>query len=182
LNNDLQILKQTGQSLMELVVGIGLVTIVAGALAIVTVNSLNNTRHSKNQVQATKLAQENLEKVRTIKNNNYGVCLQNNTGGICSTWEDIWPIQFGKIATTCTTGCTFRIVNSCNTAGAGGMPLCLEYINPAPASRADLGNGFTGVILIEDEGPSQKRVTSRVFWSGASGESSSDLATIMTRI
>lgn len=172
---------EKGQSLMELVVGIGLVTIVAGALAIVTVNSLRNTQFSKNQVQATKLAQENLEKVRTIKNNNYGVCRQSDPGGICSTWEDIWPVQFGKQSTTCIEGCTFKIIGTCSTVGAS-QPLCLQYIDPGTASRANLGNGFSGVIIIEDEGVLQKKVTSRVFWSGASGESSSDLATIFSKI
>lgn len=107
-------MKQRGQTLMELVVGIGLVTIVAGAIAIVTVNSLRNAQYAKNQVIATKKAQENIEKVRIIKNNNFGVCTQSNiqAGASCARWEEIWGSQFGKLTTACN-GCTFKIVNSC---------------------------------------------------------------------
>lgn len=175
----------SGQSLMELVIGIGLVTVVAGAIAIVSINGLQNTQFAKNQVQATKLAQESLEKVRTIKNFNYGVCTRSQVelGGACSIWTNIWSMQFGE-ETTCQ-GCSFALfdngVNTCTVNTGTGTttttPFCLKY----SAARADLGNGFTGQVFIEDEATSQKRITSRVFWTDSSGEHSSDLVTILSR-
>lgn len=177
---------------MELVVGVGLVVVVAGAIAITTIQSLKNTKFSKNQVEATKIAQGNIEKVRTIKNSNFGVCKQSEQpqpGTVCSSWADIWTIAFGKQMTTCTNGCTFKIVNGCDISNGSTTetkPFCLSYIDPAIANRANLGNGFTGVVVIEDESAlvftTQKRVTSRVFWTDSTGEHSSDLVTILSRI
>lgn len=175
-------LNNEGQSMIELVVGIGLITVVVGALAVVTINSLQNTQYSRNQVQATKLAQENIEKARTIKNSNFGVCTQDDMTQVlsCSTWDDIWPIQFGEMETTCVNGCTFNMFNglgNCPLKSGGNSPFCLKF----SATRADLGEGFTSEIIIEDEAPSQKRVTSRVYWNDASGEHASDLVTVMSR-
>lgn len=178
-----------GQSLLELVVGMGLIVVVVGAMAVVTINSLQNNQFAKNQVQATKMAQENLEKVHTIKRTNFGVCTKTNvdTGSNCSNWEDIWTISFGTIASGCitnATGCTFNLVNNC-TVDTGGTPstvvkpFCLRY----SATRAvDPGGILTSQMIIEDEADSQKKVTSRVYWKDSSGEHSSDLATILTRI
>ena len=181
-----------GQSLLELVVGIGLVAVVVGAIAIVTLSSLRNTQFSKNQLQATNLAQQNLERVRTIKNSNSGVCLQNqNPGGdppvYCSVWEDLWAVNFG---TTCSAGCTFEVkINSedCEIGADKFTGLCLKY-NP---ERVSLGLLSTQIIIEdEDDGngvpdagdvDTAKRITSRVFWTDSSGEHSSDLVTILSR-
>ncbi len=175
---------QSGQSLMELVIGIGLVVVVTGAIAITTIQSLQNTQFSKNQVEATKKAQENIEKVRTIKNANYGVCTQTQVAAlppiVCSTWDDIWTTTFGS-EPSCSNGCTFVIQESCNVSSGGATqakPICLTY----SATRATLPNGFTSQITIEDEAPSQKKVTSRVYWTDTTGEHSSDLVTIMSRL
>lgn len=160
---------QRGQTLLELVVGMSLITVVIGALAIITTYSLRNSQFSKNQSQGTQLAQENLEKVRTIRSANYGVCL--NGQSVCSTWDEIWPVVFGSD--------TF-VLQPCTAAGIL-KPFCLTY----SAVRADLGNGFSGQIIIEDEPGSpatQKRVTSRVFWTDNTGEHSSDLVTVFSKL
>lgn len=173
-------LKLRGQSLLELVVGIGMIGAVITALAITTTYSLRNTQFSKNQSQATKLAQDNMEKVRAIKSANYGVCTKDQT--ICSTWEEIWDVNFGP-AGTCidAVGCTYELKNNCMVTGNMEVPFCLSY-NPA---RTDLNNGFTGQILIEDEtgaAKTQKRVTSKVFWTDTTGEHSSDLVTVFSKL
>lgn len=167
--------------MLELVIGIGLVAVVVGALAIVTTNSLMSAQFSKNQVLATKKAQENLEKVRTIKKSGYGVCTISDPISSCSAWEDIWTANFGTVAANCVTnntGCTFILVNNCYLYNGEQKPFCLRY----SATKADLGNGFTGQIIIEDETFNQKRVTSRVYWTDSSGEHSSYLVTVLTRI
>lgn len=176
-----------GQSLLELVVGISIVAVVLIALVVTTTYSLRNTQFSKNQSLATKFAQENLEKVRTIKIANYGVCLSGQT--TCSTWEEIWATTFGTYVpgSGCTiTPCTFYIPvppadPTCTTIGPTTKPVCLKY----SASDANLGNGFTGQIIIEDEAgaaTTQKRVTSRVFWTDTTGVHSSDLVTVFSKL
>lgn len=163
-------LEQGGQTLLELVVGMGLIAAVITALAITTTYGLRNTQFSKNQALATKLAQENLEKVRTIKSANYGVCLQNELLSNCSSWESIWSISFG-------TGSRFVIENGC-TVSASTEPLCLKY----STDFADLGNGFTGEVILADEASGQKRVTSRVFWTDTTGQHKSDLVTLFSKL
>jgi hypothetical protein len=152
-----------------------LIAIVVGALAVVSINSLKNTQFSKNQALATKFAQDNLERVRTIKNANYGVCGQGESTNNCSTWNDIWPTQYGS-GGTCN-GCKFVIQDSCTVRTGEVRPFCLVYNQ----TRADLGDGFTSQITIEDEAASQKKVTSKVYWTDSSGEHSSDLITIFSK-
>lgn len=168
-----------GQTLLELVVGMSLITVVIGALAITTTYSLRNTQFSKNQAQATQLAQENMEKVRTIKSANYGVCLTNRTP--CLTWEEIWDVTFGSSESCTAVGCTYIPTNNCTVTGNITKALCLTYSeNPV-----DLGNGFTAQVIIEDEpglSNTQKRVTSEVFWTDTTGKHSSDLVTVFSKL
>lgn len=177
-----------GQGLMELVIGLGLISIVASAIAIVTTNSLRNSQFSKNQTQATKIAQENLEKVRAIRNTNFGVCtksqMQSNSN--CSPWDAVWSHHFfGKVDTACfpPVGCTY-ILGPCTVdydppTSDASQPFCLKYdTNRSVPAGFD---GFTYQIILEDEDVNQKRVTSRAYWSDATGEHSSDLVTIFSR-
>lgn len=178
--------------MLELVVGIGLIAGVITAMVITTTYSLRNTQFSKNQSLATKLAQENLEKVRTIKIANYGVCLSTEDPLVdCSTWEEIWSTSFGSYG-TCTTppGCTFKFSNNCITSGASGNvtnvtnPICLVFASSAvPFGAAD--SVFTGYVILEDEAgavTTQKRVTSKVFWNDSTGQHSSDLVTVFSKL
>ena len=61
---------ESGQTLMELVVVIAVSTIVIGALVFATIASLRNVQFSKNQSQATKLAQEAIERLRASRDRN----------------------------------------------------------------------------------------------------------------
>lgn len=172
-----------GQSLLELVVGVSMIAAVITALAITTTYSLRNTQFSKNQSLATKFAQENMEKVRTIKSANYGICVQNVTP--CKTWEEIWtePLLFGTVSSCTALGCKYVIINNCTVTGSIVKPFCLSY-SPTLANL-DASNLFTGQILIEDEtgaARTQKRVTSRVFWTDTTGQHSSDLVTVFSKL
>ncbi len=174
-----------GQTLLELVVGLGILLVVLGAAAISTTQGLRNSQFSKNQAQATKLAQENMEIVRTIKNSNLGVCLSGQGTTSCLTWEGIWTNNFGNLPACAnpTATCTFEIRNNTCTLAAGGTkPICLVYKNtPAVLS----GGIFSYQVYIENEDLAlpliQKRVTSRVFWTDSTGQHSSDLVTVFSR-
>lgn len=171
---------QNGQTLIELVVGLGLIAVVITALAITTTYSLRNTQFSKNQTLATKLAQENMEKVRTIKIANYGVCLQGQPTSACSSWEEIWAHPFTL------TGEEYTIIGGCTINGQF-KDYCLQYKNLS--APWDLLNGFTGLVIIAGENNgsggenlNQKRVTSRVFWTDTTGQHSSDLVTVFSKL
>ena len=179
---------QRGQNMLELVLGLGLIAVVSMAISIISVNSLQNTQFSKNQTQATKLAQEIMEKVRTVKNSNFGICSQSQVAAgpsaVCTNWEQVWADQFGTFETNCVSNqtCTYVLGTSCltpvGTSASETNPFCLKH----SATALDLGNGFTGQVFIEDEQTSQKRVTIRVNWTDTSGAHMSELVTILSRI
>ena len=62
--------KNTGQSLVEMVVAIAVVLLVILALVAVTTVSVRNASFSRNQALATKYAQEAVEKVRAYRDQN----------------------------------------------------------------------------------------------------------------
>lgn len=177
-----------GQSLLELVVGISLIAAVLTALVVTTTYSLRNTQFSKNQSLATKFAQENLEKVRTIKIANYGVCLNGQDPLVnCSTWEeDIWvKNDFGNLP-TCddlpSPTCTFEFRNAGCTVGGETKDPCLIY-KTTPSVFPGSPTVFTYQIYIENEVPNQqKRITSKVFWTDSTGQHSSDLVTVFSKL
>jgi Tfp pilus assembly protein PilV len=59
-----------GQSLIEVVVAIAVVIIVILALVAITTVSIRNANFSRNQALATKYAQEGIEKVRALRDQN----------------------------------------------------------------------------------------------------------------
>ena len=65
----ISIFSHKGQSLLELVVSVGLLVVVVTALAVTMINGLRNSQFSQNQSQATKLAQEGLDGVKNVKVN-----------------------------------------------------------------------------------------------------------------
>jgi hypothetical protein len=197
LNESLKLLmtknqQQEGQSLLELVVGVGMLTIVVSGIAVVTLSSLRNTQYSKNQVQATKLAQQNMEIIRTIKNSNFGVCLQSDPspqGSSCTAWENIWDVTFGVYSSPagCSiTSCTFNIMNNGCTVRTGAAttevkPICLGYSAARGVGTGALSS-FTTDIIIEDEAVGQqKKITSKAYWMDPTGEHSSNLVTVLSK-
>lgn len=165
--------EQAGQTLLEIALTLGVAVIVASAIGIITFNGLKNSQFSKNQAQATKLAQEGLEKVRAIRDRDYTACTIENQPSSCQVWSSFWDF-------TCSPSCTFvltDVAGKCSD-GPGGIKFCLitsrepETLNPAQFKRQ---------IIISDEGVSQKRVKAQVFWNDASGKHTSDLVTILAR-
>lgn len=59
--------RQAGQSLLELVVSMAVAILVLGSLAFAIITSLRNAQFASRQTQSTKLAQEALEKVRSLR-------------------------------------------------------------------------------------------------------------------
>jgi len=59
--------KDQGQSLIEMVVAIGIVIVIIVALVAVATISINNANFSRNQALATKYAQEGIEEARKLR-------------------------------------------------------------------------------------------------------------------
>lgn len=58
-----------GQSLLEVLLGLALASIVIGAITITILSSLNNAQRSRDQNTATQFAQQGLEGMRQFRNN-----------------------------------------------------------------------------------------------------------------
>lgn len=159
-----------GQSLMELIIVMAVAIIVIGALTVVTISSLRNANLSRNQLQATKFAQEGIEKIRSIRDRD-GTVITNFGGVPRNKFSQLWDV---KLIQDCTSQpCNFLLNSSDNT---------LTQNNTAFES---LAGGFERRIQITDENPTyqnRKTITVIVNWIDFAGTHESHLRTILGRI
>lgn len=161
-------LSEKGQSLMELVVVVAVAVIVVGALTFATIASLRNAQFAKNQIQVTKLAQEGLEKVRSLRDRDGPVDYIRADSTRTQKFSDLWGITFA-----CPANCYF-FFNSQGTL-TGGTQTNFEKIEP----------NFKRQFQIEEEGSdpvAQKKITTKVLWTDFSGDHESKLTTILRKI
>lgn len=155
---------------MELIVVITVAITVIGALTFATLSSLRNAQFSKNQTQSTKLAQEGLEKVRTIRDRDGSVTFT-YSGGTTTKFSDLWSIT-GGMSNSCNP-CYFKL-NSDGTSLTGVTDVDVESL------------GFLErQILIWDKSSSyqvEKMLSVIVKWTDFSGSHQSQLTTILTKL
>jgi len=196
-----QISNNNGQTLLELVVVIAVIIIVVGALTFATIASLRNASFSQNQVQATKLAQEAIERVRIGRDRNKNIVglvvdgknvfswdgnnapCRDNTGSI---WCNQININCGNTNLNPPIYCFFNI----NSEGEL-LHLTAYGKNPDNPNQSILPPGaesippFTRAVIISDH-PStkdiQKTVTAVVTWTDISGFHESRLTTILSKL
>jgi prepilin-type N-terminal cleavage/methylation domain-containing protein len=72
-----------GQTLIEVLVALGIIAVVATALSAVVVTSMGNARFSQDQNMATQYSQEGLEIMRQIRDNDYVAFRNLNNGNYC---------------------------------------------------------------------------------------------------
>ncbi len=172
-------LNSDGQTLLEVIIVATVAILIIGAFAFATISSLRNADFAKNQAQATKLAQEGIEKVRSIRDRGDPI-----TGGFTidsfaiDSWkdDDLWR----QISHTCLApiNCYFKL------SGAN-----LQFIgtgNDVPTSAEPLGdNKFKRAIILSDDPVSyqdRKNVVVIVRWTDFSGDHQSQLTTILRRL
>jgi type II secretory pathway pseudopilin PulG len=90
---------QKGETLLEALVALAIISVVITAVASVVTASLSNAQYNENQTQATKYAQEGLESVRKIRNQNY-VAFRNINGLFCFGKGQT---SLGSVQTACST-------------------------------------------------------------------------------
>lgn len=177
---------ENGQSLMELIVVIAVIVFVVGALTFATIASLRNAVFAQNQAQATKLAQEGLERVRVGRDRNEEISALPDVSDCpnVDSWNGdttAYPIWSCKIYNTCGSGgdCYFNVSSS----GA------LNYLTSSPtfptAGTESIPPMFNRAIMILDDSTtysSQKTVTAIVIWRDVSGSHESRLTTILRKI
>ncbi|MBI4037373.1 type II secretion system protein [Candidatus Daviesbacteria bacterium] len=192
--------KQSGQSLIEVLVGLSIAAVVLGGLLISIMVSLKNAQFAQNQARATKYAQEAIDQIRAIKERNstvtfaavvVGSSCQGATacnGNTSCKFKHLWfcslPLTEGasSFKSPCTvkplggvSGCYFNL-------SADGLNL--NEPNSPDLVNQSLSGGFSRQILLSDPGfplyGTEKNVNVKVKWSDSSGEHESNLETVLT--
>lgn len=152
---------QKGQSLLEVVVTIGVLVVIVTGLTVVTINGLKNSQFSKNQLQATKLAQAGLEEVRTIKNRNCPVIV----GEDSYWWFNAPSLVWGESKVDNT---NFQIILNNSQ--------CELKQNSNPDT---FNNQFKRFVEMRNDPAGGKLITVRVSWSDFSGSHEAKHVTIL---
>lgn len=159
-------LNESGQTLLEVLVAFVVAALVVGAIVITTLLSLRNAQFSQNQLQATKLAQQAIEEIRTIRDRddpqiNYPSSLN--------------PTKFSVFLSHpeyCLDPCYFSLSDS-----------SLNLTAISDTKPQSIGGGFSRQIIIQTTtgGLNQKTVGVKVSWVDASGSHESYIQTVLSK-
>lgn len=161
-----------GQSLLEIIVILGVIMVVVIGLVVVAVNSLRNSQLAKNQIQATLFAQQAIDNVRTIKGSN---CPLKYSGTDYS-----WVGSTGNVVW----------INRESLAGLYKTRLDASncWLEAVLAEEEIAGTSFKRKIEIAkdaggigDSGSSGITVKAIVSWNDLSGPHQSMISTILTK-
>ncbi|MBI2196752.1 hypothetical protein HYU45_04060 [Candidatus Daviesbacteria bacterium] len=162
-----------GQSLLEVIVAATVGILVVSALTFATIFSLRNASFAKTSAQATKLAQEGIEKVRSIRDRDQDgkVSYSVNQGDQRTEFSQLWDISFA--CPPANNNCYFYLSSS--DVLTGGTGTNFEEIPNSPFKRQ---------VQIEDDSPptEQKKITVLVTWTDFSGAHESRLTTILRKL
>lgn len=179
---------ELGQSLMEVVVVLAVGMIVISALVFATIASLRNAQFSKNQVIATKLAQEGIESVKFIRNsdNQDSIRLDSSIdpNQTMNNFSKLWEVNFRD---HCGSGVEINVVYPCyfKLTGVGSQSPVIEQVHLEADRYESLEGGMKREVQIKDsdQGYNQEKVvTVIVKWTDFSGEHESKLTTILRKI
>lgn len=191
---------EKGQTLMELVVVISVMVVVVGALTFATIASIRNASFAQNQLQATKLAQEGIERVRTGRDRIQQITI---SGTEVTSWNSdltdagsIWNYRLSGISGLCESKqsegkCYFNISSSSKMQNIGfnltsfpeqlaeGIPTDKPVFRRVVTLSDDL-NEYGN--FSDDDYQNAKRATALVKWTDFSGSHESRLTTILRRL
>lgn len=164
--------KEAGQSLVEVLIALIVVSMLASALIIAIITGLKNSQFAQKQTQATKFSQDAMDKIRTIRDRDGNVTFKGTT----ATFSALWNQNMSSM-TNCQGSCYFKLVSS-------GSEVYLTDSGAGPLVYEDLGEGLSRQIIIDDTASlyqSEKNITVRVKWDDTSGSHESLLQTTLTK-
>lgn len=157
-----------GSTLIEVIIAATVGILVVTALTFATIFSLRNANFAKNSFQATKLAQEGVERVRTLRDRDGAVNYSGSPGA--DKFSELWRIAF-----SCSQESNCYFYFNASSVLTGGTSANLESVPP----------NFKRQFQIEDvagAGGNQKRVTVIVTWIDFSGSHESRLTTVLRKL
>lgn len=173
---------QSGQSLLELIIVITVTLIVITSLVFATLSSLRNAQFAKNQVQATKLAQQGLEKIRSSRDKNGDEIEANydtDPGNEINNWKGFWAYDINNVCGSTESGYYIFTDNrikfiNCQSSVADFLNFAEELVNDH-FKRAII---FDKTIVQAGKNI-QRTVSVIVTWTDFSGVHESRLTTIL---
>lgn len=193
---------ESGQSLIEVIIASLVGILVVSALTFATIFSLRNANFAKNSAQATKLAQEGIERVRTGRDKNQCISALDTT---VKSWNDnssnincpgpgsIWAYPITGSSNNCEnttlpgSKCYFT-VDSAGVLTNIGYAFVPTSTAPLPPSSELIPYGnliFKRAVILSDDSlgyTTQKKVTIIVGWNDATGNHESELTTILRKL
>ena len=187
---------EKGESLTEVFIAATVGILVVTALTFATIFSLRNASFAKNSAQATKLAQEGIEKVRAGRDRNSNI----NISGISTvdSWSGSKPIwgyqikQSGGCDNPLPAGTGGKCYFNINTDGSltnnvDGYAFVPTFALPIPSSAEQILYGnlkFKRAVILSDDSSysSQKTITVIVQWKDFAGDHDSKLTTILRKL
>lgn len=141
---------ESGQSLVEVLIGLSMAIIIVGALINMVVSSLRNSQFAKTSAQATKYAQEGIEILRTDRDRS-------------SDWGTF--VSARTVSLWCIPSANNWILGQCSSS------------NP---SHKISGTSFIRDVLVEVNDASSVMVTVTVNWTDQTGVHKSELSTLLS--
>jgi type II secretory pathway pseudopilin PulG len=158
--------KEQGQSLLELIVVIAVGTVIITAIVFSSISSLRNNQLAKNQAQATRLAQEGLEKIRIARDRNQTIA------GF--PFSSLWINTY-----TCPANCYFKF-------DSGGQLVTTSATQQEVFTTGSDLEPFKRLVIIEEpsSGASsiEQKFTVTVTWTDFAGPHESKQTTILRKI
>lgn len=161
-----------GQSLVEVVVASAVGILVVSALVFAAIFSLRNANFAKNQAQATKLAQEGMEKVRSNRDRD-GVVIFTHDLGTTAKFSDLWSV---RLYDSCILPCYFTFKPP---------PLSNDLNGGVITSYETLPNGMLRQVQMADDVnffDKEKTISVVVKWVDFAGAHESRLKTILRKL
>ncbi|MDO8573979.1 MAG: hypothetical protein Q7R77_04510 [Candidatus Daviesbacteria bacterium] len=180
-----------GSSLMEVIIATTVGILVVTALTFATIFSLRNANFAKNSAQATKLAQQGIEKLRTSRDRNSSISIYGTPVDSWSGSNPIWNYQI-KIAGGCenpSTGgkCYFNLNSVTDNLTNIGFAFVSTTNTPFPSLVEQVSYGnliFKRAVILSDDASytTQKIATVVVAWVDFSGSHESRLTTVLRKL
>lgn len=168
-------LNENGQSLVEVVIALGIAVIIVIAFTNATITSVRNSQYSKNQNLATKYAQESIELIRAIRDQN---TVGSVSGDSINTWGDLWGMNLKNRNPTPSgyTGYCFSL-NKTELTIATRLT-CTDDTD----ENLDGTNLFYRKINVTDDGIvlTKKQINVKVYWSDNRGQHKTEVSTFLT--
>ena len=169
-------IKESGQSLIEVLVVLAVAIIIMVALVIVILTGLKNSQLAQSQIKATKYAQDALEQIAVMRDRNSiikiaGVSPDPQFSTLFGSKLSDPPCTTVNIKVLC-----YFVLDTTKT------PPLQQTADPLQFNRDLKDGGLSRQIFFEDGlDDNEKKVTVKVMWADTSGVHESNLQTYLTK-